>query len=117
MSSHEPLAEDAEQSRHAETDSLDFNPAPTQNGDNHTIIDTKLDVTIKFTKSDLKSKGSKTALIEGSSFFREHFEDVREPNLRATTRSRSKVPTDLTAPNSQNSHRAKDPPTRREHQA
>jgi hypothetical protein len=78
MSSHEPLADDAEQSRHAETDSLDLNPAPTQNGDSHTIVDAKLDVTIKFSKSDFKLKGSKAALVAGSHFFREQFEDVSD---------------------------------------
>jgi hypothetical protein len=82
MSSQEPLADDAEQSRRAENDSLDSNTAPTKNGYDHTTVDVPLDVTIKFSKSDLKLKGSKAALIAGSNFFREHFEDVRSPHLR-----------------------------------
>jgi hypothetical protein len=94
MSSPQPLADDAKQSRYAEDVDLVADTAPTKNGDEHTNNDTDiaLDVTIKFHKSDLKLKGSKAALIAGSNFFREHFEDVRTPLIHSPQLTRNHPP-------------------------
>jgi hypothetical protein len=96
MSSPQPLADDAEQGRYAEDDDLVADTAPTKNGDEHTNAnnnnDIPLDVTIKFHKSDLKLKGYKAALIAGSNFFREHFEDVRGTIIHSPQLTRNHPP-------------------------
>jgi hypothetical protein len=104
MSSQEPLADDAEQSRDAQNDDLVADTAPTKNGDNYTnatnipLDNIPLDVTIEFHKSDLKLRGSKAALIAGSNFFRDHFEDVRTLHLRAAIISKQTSKQVITRP-------------------
>jgi hypothetical protein len=126
MSSPQPLADDAEQSRLAGDDDLVADRATTKNGDSYTttndipLENIPLDVTIKFSKSDLKLKGSKAALIAGSNFFHEHFEDVRSTLIRSPLSKVSKqasrpLTKPLPAPNLQNPHRAQNPPTRHQH--